>query len=74
VGWITVEAGRQPWVIYGLMRTANASSENVSSGNVGFTLIGFMGLYLLLALIYFALFLKVLGKGPESDSATKVDS
>jgi cytochrome d ubiquinol oxidase subunit I len=67
LGWITAEAGRQPWVIYGVLRTANASSENVSSGNVGFTLLGFMGLYALLALIYFALLLKVIGQGPEPE-------
>jgi len=65
--WVTAEAGRQPWVIYGLLRTAQASSENVSSGNVGFTLLGFIGLYVLLALIYFALLLKVIGQGPEAD-------
>jgi cytochrome d ubiquinol oxidase subunit I len=69
VGWVTAEAGRQPWVIYGVLRTANASSENVSSGNVGFTLLGFMGLYALLALIYFALFLKIIGRGPETEPA-----
>jgi cytochrome d ubiquinol oxidase subunit I len=65
MGWVTAEAGRQPWIIYGILRTANASSENVSSGNVGFTLFGFMGLYALLALIYFALLLKVVEQGPE---------
>jgi cytochrome d ubiquinol oxidase subunit I len=65
VGWITAEAGRQPWIIYGILKTANGSSENVSSGNVGFTLLGFMGLYALLALIYFGLLLKVIGRGPE---------
>jgi cytochrome d ubiquinol oxidase subunit I len=69
VGWVTAEAGRQPWVIYGVLRTANASSQNVSSGNVGFTLLGFMGLYALLALIYFALFLKIIGRGPEAEPA-----
>jgi cytochrome d ubiquinol oxidase subunit I len=65
LGWVTAEAGRQPWIIYGLLRTANASSENVSSGNVGFTLLGFVGLYALLALVYFALLLKIFGQGPE---------
>jgi cytochrome d ubiquinol oxidase subunit I len=67
VGWLTAETGRQPWIIYGLMKTANASSENVSSGNVGFTLLGFVGLYILLALFYFALLLKIFGQGPEAE-------
>jgi len=64
-GWMTTETGRQPWVIYGIMRTAVASSENVSSGNVGFTLLGFMGLYALLTFICFALMIRIVGQGPE---------
>jgi cytochrome bd ubiquinol oxidase subunit I len=64
-GWMTTETGRQPWVIHGLMRTAVASSENVSSGNVGFTLLGFMGLYALLSLIFFALMIRLVGQGPK---------
>jgi cytochrome d ubiquinol oxidase subunit I len=65
VGWVTAEAGRQPWIIYGILRTAHASSQNVSSGNVGFTLLGFIGLYVLLAFLYFSLLLKVVAHGPE---------
>ena len=42
-GWMTAELGRQPWLIYGLMRTAAGISPRVSSGNTLFTLIGFMG-------------------------------
>ena len=68
LGWVTAEAGRQPWIIYGLMRTADGSSQNVSSGNVSFTLLGFMGLYLLLALLYFALLLKIIGAGPSTQA------
>jgi cytochrome d ubiquinol oxidase subunit I len=66
LGWVTAETGRQPWIIYGVLRTAQGSSQNVSSGNVGFTLLGFMGLYALLALVYFMLLLKILRQGPES--------
>jgi cytochrome d ubiquinol oxidase subunit I len=54
-GWFTAELGRQPWVIYGLMRTAQGSSPALSSGNVLFTLLGFMGIYLLLGLLYVVL-------------------
>ncbi|PWU13600.1 MAG: cytochrome ubiquinol oxidase subunit I [Verrucomicrobia bacterium] len=67
LGWVTAETGRQPWIIYGLLRTAQGSSQNVSSGNVGFTLLGFLGLYVLLAIIYLVLFLKILRQGPESE-------
>ncbi|RMD73200.1 MAG: cytochrome ubiquinol oxidase subunit I, partial [Bacteroidetes bacterium] len=47
-GWYTTELGRQPWLVYGLLRTADGPSFLVSSGNTLFTLLGFVGLYLLL--------------------------
>ena len=50
-GWLVAEVGRQPWVVYGLQRTAEATSPTVSSGMAVFTLLGFMGLYALIGLI-----------------------
>ncbi|MBO6935090.1 MAG: cytochrome ubiquinol oxidase subunit I [Deltaproteobacteria bacterium] len=63
-GWMTAELGRQPWLIHGLMRTADGFSENVSSGNAVFTLLGFMGLYALLTLLAFMSFLRIVRRGP----------
>jgi cytochrome d ubiquinol oxidase subunit I len=63
-GWVVAEVGRQPWVVYGLQRTADATSPNVSSGMAMFTLLGFMGLYALLGIIYLALFAKIVNEGP----------
>ena len=54
-GWMTAELGRQPWLVYGLFRTAQGYSKAVSSGNALFTLIGFTGLYFLLGLLYLVL-------------------
>jgi cytochrome bd ubiquinol oxidase subunit I len=51
-GWFTTELGRQPWIIYGLLPTAQGSSNILSDGNVLFTLLGFMGMYLLLGILY----------------------
>jgi cytochrome bd ubiquinol oxidase subunit I len=51
-GWFTTELGRQPWIIFGVLHTAQGSSAHVSSGNILFTLLGFMGMYLLLGLLY----------------------
>ena len=48
-GWMTAELGRQPWLIYGVMRTAHGFSPRVAAGNAWFTLLGFMGMYTLLA-------------------------
>jgi cytochrome bd ubiquinol oxidase subunit I len=45
-GWITTEAGRQPWVVYGMMRTADAVSP-VTAQEVGVTLLAFVAVYLL---------------------------
>jgi cytochrome bd ubiquinol oxidase subunit I len=64
-GWFTAELGRQPWVIYGLMRTATGVSPRVSAGNAWFTLIGFMGMYAVLAILWLFLIYREIEKGPE---------
>ena len=66
-GWMTAELGRQPWLIYGLMRTADGHSTQVSSGNVLFTLLGFMGLYVLLSALYFFITTRIIAQGPETE-------
>jgi cytochrome d ubiquinol oxidase subunit I len=66
-GWMTAELGRQPWLIYGLMRTADGHSTQVSAGNVLFTLLGFMGLYVMLSMLYFFITTRIIAHGPESE-------
>jgi cytochrome d ubiquinol oxidase subunit I len=63
---VTAEIGRQPWLIYGLMRTRDGYSHVVSAGNGLFTLIGFMGLYSLLGLLFTVLIYREISQGPES--------
>jgi len=70
-GWMTAELGRQPWLIYGLMRTSEGSSPHVSSGNTLFTLLGFMGLYTLLALLGVSLIWREIGHGPATEKEGK---
>ncbi|MCX7548599.1 cytochrome ubiquinol oxidase subunit I [Xanthomarina sp. F1114] len=65
-GWYTAELGRQPWLVYDLLRTADGISPTVSSGNTLFTLLGFIGLYLLLGLLFLMLAGKIINKGPET--------
>jgi cytochrome bd ubiquinol oxidase subunit I len=65
MGWNTAELARQPWLVYGLMRTADGSSPNVSSGNALFVLLGFMGMYALLGLLYLFLVTHEVEHGPE---------
>jgi cytochrome d ubiquinol oxidase subunit I len=65
-GWWTAEMGRQPWVIHGLLRTADAGSPHVSSGDVVFTVLGFAGMYLLLATLFTFQVLREISRGPVS--------
>jgi cytochrome d ubiquinol oxidase subunit I len=65
-GWITAEVGRQPWLIYGLMRTKDGVSPQVSAGNTLFTLIGFMGMYAVLSLLFLFLVRREIERGPEA--------
>ncbi len=71
-GWMTAELGRQPWLIYGLMRTSEGYSDMVSAGNGLFTLLGFMGLYTLLGLLFTVLVYREIAHGPEPAADTEV--
>jgi cytochrome d ubiquinol oxidase subunit I len=66
-GWITAELGRQPWLIYNLLRTRDGVSPNVSAGNTLFTLLGFMGLYSVLSVLFLLLVVRKIQKGPVPD-------
>ncbi len=68
-GWMTAELGRQPWVVYGLFRTAAGSSTNVATGDVVFSTLGFMGLYLLVGLLFLLLVGRALARGPSAPPA-----
>ena len=66
-GWMTAEFGRQPWVIYGLMRTAAGDSLNVSAGNATFSLLGFAGLYALLSVFFLFVMVRIIARGPAAE-------
>lgn len=68
-GWITAEIGRQPWLVYGLMRTSDGYSKLVSSGNGWFTLLGFMGMYTLLSFLFVFLVRREVESGPLTQPA-----
>jgi cytochrome d ubiquinol oxidase subunit I len=69
-GWMTAELGRQPWLVYGLMRTAHGTSPRVSAGSVAFSTIGFMGLYTVLGLLFVLLVLRAIARGPAAAPAS----
>jgi cytochrome bd ubiquinol oxidase subunit I len=69
-GWMTAEIGRQPWLVYGLMRTSAGYSKMVSAGNGLFTLLGFMGMYTVLAILFLFLVRREIEIGPAVQPAT----
>lgn len=68
-GWMVTEVGRQPWVVYGLMRTAQGASPNVVSGEAIFTTVGFAGMYFLLGVLFLLLVLREIALGPGHEEA-----
>jgi cytochrome d ubiquinol oxidase subunit I len=67
LGWITAEVGRQPWIVYGLMRTSEAVSP-VPAGNVVWSLVLFLVIYPLIGGSYFYYIFKTLWRGPDLSS------
>ena len=66
-GWIFTETARQPWAVFGLIRTEDGVSQVVSAGAVLFTMIVFTLLYGILAFIEVGLILKVIKNGPSEE-------
>ena len=67
-GWMVAELGRQPWLVYGLFRTTQGTSEVVSGGDVLFTLIGFVGLYFVLGVLYLFMVGREILHGPRGQT------
>jgi cytochrome bd-type quinol oxidase subunit 1 len=64
-GWMTAEIGRQPWLAYGLLRTSEGYSKQIGAGTSLFTLLGFLGLYSLLSILWIVLVYSTIQKGPS---------
>jgi cytochrome d ubiquinol oxidase subunit I len=63
-GWCAAELGRQPWLVFGLYRTVQGASHAVPSGTVVFTLLGWLGMYFLLGVLYLVLVGREILHGP----------
>ena len=68
-GWAVAEFGRQPWLIYGLLRTAQGGSPTVHAGQTAFTTLGFAGIFVVLGLLFFYLIGREIAHGPASHQA-----
>lgn len=66
-GWLVAEMGRQPWIVYGVLRTSDAVSSSISVAQVTGSLIGFTLLYGLLGFVDIFLMAKYARKGPDND-------
>lgn len=67
-GWFAAEMGRQPWVVYGLLKTSEAFSQSVSANQVLFSLILFFAIYALLFVLFIYLLDKKIRTGPYDET------
>jgi cytochrome bd ubiquinol oxidase subunit I len=71
-GWILTEMGRQPWIVFGLLKTEEAVSPNLTPGMVLTTLIGFVLVYAILMVADVYLLAKFAKAGPEPETGNTV--
>lgn len=67
-GWAVAEFGRQPWLIYGLLRTLQGGSPTVNAGHTAFTTLGFAGIFVVLSVLWLFLIGREIAHGPVSHS------
>jgi cytochrome d ubiquinol oxidase subunit I len=65
LGWIVAEVGRQPWIVYGLLKTSDAVSRSITVSQVAISLIAFTAVYTLLGIVDVYLLTKYAKQGPE---------
>jgi len=68
-GWVVTEVGRQPWLVYGLLRTVAGVSPTVEAGETIFTVLGFAGMYVLLGVLAVFLAIMIVLRGPDEHPA-----
>jgi cytochrome d ubiquinol oxidase subunit I len=66
LGWISAEVGRQPWIVYGELKTSEAFSHVVPGGQVLFSLVMFILIYALLFALWLYLIVRQIKKGPSA--------
>lgn len=72
LGWIVAEVGRQPWIVYGVLKTSDAVSKAITTGQVVGSLLGFTLLYGMLGAVDIFLLAKYARKGPDSDLSAMI--
>jgi len=72
LGWIVAEVGRQPWIVYGMLKTSDGVSKSLDAGQVALSLAVIIVLYSFLAIVDFYLLFKYARKGPEPAAVGEV--
>jgi cytochrome d ubiquinol oxidase subunit I len=72
LGWVVAEVGRQPWIVYGVLKTSDAVSRSLEPSQVVVSLLGFVVLYGTLGFLDIYLLAKVARKGPDGDISTMI--
>jgi cytochrome d ubiquinol oxidase subunit I len=72
-GWLVAELGRQPWIVYGVLKTSDAVSKSITTTQVVLSLIGFTVLYGMLGAIDIFLLVKYAKKGPDKDISSIIN-
>jgi cytochrome d ubiquinol oxidase subunit I len=67
-GWYTAEMGRQPWVVYEVLKTSDAASAVVTASQVLRSIILFSVVYLLLAVLFLSLLIRLIREGPTTEA------
>ena len=67
-GWITTEAGRQPWVVYNVLRTADAVTPSLTTGGVAFSLIAISVVYSAIMIVFLGVGARLIAQGPQPAS------
>jgi cytochrome d ubiquinol oxidase subunit I len=67
---MTAEIGRQPWLVYNLIRTSDGYSTHIGAGTSLFSLLGFLGMYTVLSILWILLVYNIIDKGPQSTTET----
>jgi cytochrome d ubiquinol oxidase subunit I len=73
LGWLVAELGRQPWIVYGVLKTSDAVSKSITTTQVLLSLIGFTVLYGLLGAVDIFLLVKYAKKGPDKDVSSIIN-
>ncbi|MBX3709499.1 MAG: cytochrome ubiquinol oxidase subunit I [Gammaproteobacteria bacterium] len=70
-GWVTTEVGRQPWTVYGLLRTAHSISPSLTGIDVLLSFVGYILVYLIIFPVGFTLMAKIIRKGPAETGSNE---